>query len=977
MHCQLFRGVWYLPVALLLLLAPPAFGQAIRAQIAGTITDESGAALPGVSIVLTSPALQVPQIQRIADATGAYIFGDLPAGTYRLSYELPGFSTLVQEDVRLSTGFAARLDAVMKIGAVAETVTVTGQSPLIDLTNTRGGTIVSKELLQELPGNRNYQDVMIVVGGMQITGPPLTGSGGQRETGPNVAPKTYGTRLPTQTTYEGLPVDSNGIPNFSSFEEVDVKSYGNTAEAVNPSAIINMVVKSGGNQFHGRYADYAQGSKFQSNNIDDALRRQGLTAGDAIVWQNELAGDLGGRIVRDKLWFYYAAKDVRASRTVPGFVSGPGPDGRYLTGDEPIGYVRDGAPTQTFKVSYQPTQNHRFVSFWTRTPLFEWEQGATRFVPYETTIRHVEIDLAVKPLEWQWVVNSRTNFNVLYGGSGVNAVRKLQTGFESKTPTLDRETQLQTGASFSSLVGVRHARRPHQLVGRLDYFPLNRFLGVAHSIQTGFRYQRGGWLTDFPSLPFGDYRLIYDRVGGVSNRPAELSAQDRPTTGDTIYRTYAVYLSDSMRVSERVTLNMGLRWDRNENSVPPLFKPQGTFGASGNIPPVDAGTFTNVAPRFGVAYDLFGDGKTVVKSTYGLFKQEWAQYTYPIGLAFAYSKGVITTYNYRWTDPNGSGNYEPGEIDLNVNGPAFLSVAGATNNVVNPDLKVVATHEASASIEQGLGSNLSLRGLWVYKRVLNNTADANILRPFSVWNRAFTRRDPGPDGVLNTADDGNMVTFYDYDPAYRGAAFVANMRENADADHDDNYHNVELTLTKRQSQGWFANASFLATKYHAWFNPLEATPNEQIFPLNEVWELSGRVAAGVQAPLGINVSTLTQVYNGIPRRRTYEFRAVDPAGGPSLPSSSTITLPMEEYGAVRGRKRVMVNMAGSRRFRIFKGTFTADVQAFNLFNANVPWSTGGGTGDGAGVSDVSGPTYGFVTRIVNPRIIRFGVAYEF
>jgi len=846
------------------------------------------------------------------------------------------------------------------------------------VTTTRGGSIVSQTLLQQLPTNRNYQDIFVIVGGMQITGPPLTGSGGQRETGPNLAPKSYGLRMQTHNTFEGLVVQSNEIPNFASFEEVDVKSFGNTAEVASPVAAINMVVKSGGNDFHSRSAQYFQGSSLQSNNIDADLRRQGITAGDAIVWQNDLTTDIGGRIIRDKLWFYYALKDVRAARTVPGFVTGPGPDGRFLTGDEPIGKVLDGAPAQTIKISFQPTRNHRFVSFYSRTPLFEWQQGADRFNPLETTVRHQEIDWAMKPIEWQWVINNRMNFTMFTGASGLRAIRNLQSGYESQTPTLDRETQLRTGASFLSAVGLRHPRRHRQLIGRFDFFPERRLLG-SHAFQSGFRYQRGGFETNFPSLPYGDYQVIFDRVGGVSGRPVELAAQDRPTSGDTISDTYALYLSDSWRPSRRLTLNLGVRWDRNENSVPPISKAQGRFGLSGEIPRIDAGTFNNVAPRLGVAYDLFGNGNTVIKSTYNLFRQEWMQYAYHVGFAFDYNRGVVTLYNYRWNDPNGNRNYETGEVDLSLSGPAFISVAGATNRVPNLDLDVVRTHEVTGSIEQSLGRTLSLRGLYVHKRVQGNTADFNIGRPQEVYNRQFNRRDPGPDGALGTADDGGIVTFYDFDPAFRAASFVTVTRLNADSDHQDTYDNAEVSITKRQAGKWFGTASILATKYATWFNPVPQSPNDLLFPMNRIWEISGRIAAGYNAPYGINLSTLTQFYNGIPRLRTHQFRTADPAGGPSLPSSSIITLRMEEYGKLRGPNRVIVNMRGSRRFKTTKGTIGADIEAFNVFNSNVPWATGGGagTGDGAGIIDLSGPTYNFVTRIVNPRIIRFGITYEF
>ena len=372
---------------------------------------------------------------------------------------------------------------------------------------------VALHVCAKLPTNRNFQDMYIVVGGMQIAGPPLTGGGGQRETGANNTPKTYGQLLQTNSLFEGLVVQSNEIPNFASFDEVDVKSYGNTAEAANPSGSVSMIVKSGGNQFHGRYSEFGQNHRFQSNNIDDALRQQGLTVGDAMVWQHDFTGDIGGRVVRNKLWFYFAVKDVRGFRTVPGYVDGPGPDGVYLTGDEPIGQDEEGAPAQTFKISYQAAPNHKFVAFGSRTPLFEWGQSGSRFVPREATVRHQEHDYALKPIEWQWVVNNRINVNMLAGKSGYHAIRGLQHGSENFPSKLNRETGLTTGATFNAAIGTRTPARP-QVIGRIDYFPLNHFLG-SHGIQAGYRLQWGSFETDFPSQPYGNYQLISDRVGGV------------------------------------------------------------------------------------------------------------------------------------------------------------------------------------------------------------------------------------------------------------------------------------------------------------------------------------------------------------------------------------------------------------------------------------------------------------------------------
>ena len=160
-------------IALMLVASTAAFGQQVlRGSIAGTVKDDTGGTLPGVTVTVTSPALQVPQIIRISDERGAYLVPDLPAGTYRVTYELTGFGTLVREGIVLTTGFNARVDSTLKVATLAETVTVSGETPIVDVTSTRGGTTVSKGLIAAVPVNHTYQDVLLLVGGTNITSPP-------------------------------------------------------------------------------------------------------------------------------------------------------------------------------------------------------------------------------------------------------------------------------------------------------------------------------------------------------------------------------------------------------------------------------------------------------------------------------------------------------------------------------------------------------------------------------------------------------------------------------------------------------------------------------------------------------------------------------------------------------------------------------------------------------------------------------------
>jgi carboxypeptidase family protein len=971
--------------AVVLLLAPSTtlFGQQVlRGSVVGTIKDETGSTLPGVTVTVTSPALQVPQIVKISDERGEYQVPDLPAGTYRVTFELAGFGTLVREGIVLTTGFNARVDVQMKVATLAETVTVTGETPLVDVTSTRGGTTVSKDLIAAIPSGKNYQDTFLLVGGVAGVDPPLTG---EIRAGQGGSYKTYGASTGGTNIIEGVRMNPNEVPDFTAVEEVDVKTFGNTADVDVPGAAIQLVVKSGGNQFHGRYNDSAQNHRFQSNNVDAALGAQGIGTGDAILFYNDFGADLGGRIIRDKLWFYGAVRDLRNARTQTGYVQSPGPDGIYGTADDVPGKPPARHLSTTIKISYQPTPKNRFVGVWQYNPEYEYQARGDRFNPYESNAKEIQVSQEKKPIEWQGTLTNHLVVDLMWGFGGYNAQYWYLGGWApgSGVPArLNRATLLNIGPSFTNSAFRRSPTR-NQWSGSLNYLPAGSLLG-SHEIQTGYRIWRGSQVYQNPQDSarnggIGEYQLIYDNVATGKNvdifngspaQPVELDVRNVPVLGTSRQNEYAVYGQDTWRPTKRLTLNLGLRWERQRHYVPPQVKVQGTFGTAGSFRQVEAGAWNSFAPRSGVAFDLSGDGKTVLKGTYGWFNHDLGVN----GYAQAFNQNSPVVYAYRWSDPTQCNCYAPGTVNLDVNGPDFLSVTGATNNVVNPKLRLPHTHEMTSSVERELGKGLSVRGLFVYKRVIDDYATVNVLRPYGVYDQVFTRRDPGPDGVLGTADDGGLITIYDYNPAYRGAAFVQNMNVNADPGRHDSFKNLEVRLTKRQTGKWFANTSFLATKYHQWLVKVAQSPNDNVFAVNDTWELSYRLAAGYNAPYGINLSTLYEAYNGIPRQRTNVFRAADPAGGPAFPSSSTITMRMEPYGALTSPARNIVNLRAEKAFRFSGGRkVTMGVDAFNAFNANVPWAAGGGPG----ITDASGPTFGYVTRIVYPRVLRFSAGYEF
>src|SRR2546425_1438007 len=291
-------------LALVLTMAGTASAQNITSSsIDGVITDQSGGTLPGVTVTISSPALQVPQLVQTTDGQGHYRFIDLPRGTYQLRFEIQGFDPLVRPGLEVNAGFAARINVQMKVGSVQETVTVSGASPVVDLTTTRGGQNVSTDLISiALPGLKQMADVIAMTPGLHSTDgykPGAIGLNGRSRF------NTYGIdsgNTNVTVMVDGFKIIANSQPDFANSIETDVKTYGNSAEVKEAGALINVITKSGGNDYHGRYSDFYM--RQPASNITSDLTARGLTVGTSLQNYNDLFADLGGRIQRDKIWFY-------------------------------------------------------------------------------------------------------------------------------------------------------------------------------------------------------------------------------------------------------------------------------------------------------------------------------------------------------------------------------------------------------------------------------------------------------------------------------------------------------------------------------------------------------------------------------------------------------------------------------------------------------------------------------------------------
>jgi hypothetical protein len=953
----------------LILSAVPAWAQSAGSTIHGTVKDESGAAVPGVTVTISSPSLQVGQLTAVSEADGSYRVGELPAGVYRIAFELQGFKAYVLTDFRLAIGFVARVDATMAVGGLEESITVTGASPVVDMTSTTTSVNLTSDTIESIPVGRGLQQLFAMTPGVTTNRVDV----GDSWMGVRAAAENYGQAANVKVQIDGIDIadgTSSGVYMTSlTLEEAQIRTSGNDAEVSVPGVSMVAVIKSGSNQFHGTYMGSLEHPSLQGSNLSDELKAQNLSDTEPLKHLYDVSADLGGRIVRDKLWFYGAFVQQDKVSGIVGFAENPGPDGRYLTSDDVPGYVRTRLTHGSVKVSYQPTTTNRLIAAWQPTLKYQ-PQGLppepSRLRPLESTLDYRNPSSMYKG-EWQSTLSNRMVFNVVGGYGGYLAdYAPWRSNFagpvvKGNPPRLDRVTGLNLGANPKTNLEYRDK---WQVDSGLSMFPQRSF-GGQHELKVGttlyWRRNSVGWRVH----PSGDYTLIFDGPAA-----AEIDIRNSPTQPDSRANYYAAYVKDTWRVTDRVTVNLGVRVEQQKSFLPKQSKeasPQfPTLFPATSFDGLDVLTWNKVVPRFGLAWDVAD--RTIVKATYGRFVNGMDD-----GFANAYNTMANVTMKFRWRDLNGNGDYDAGEVNLNPNlglsqGGDFINVTGQSSARLNPELRSPMTDEATMGVEREVMQNLGIRALYVYKRVTDRYTTRNVARPRSAYNIPLTRRDPGPDGLLNTADDGGSVTIYDYDPRFAGAAFVQNEQQNTD--RDDSYHTIEFTATKRTSSGWGAMASFWAIKNHLWPNAalFDDDPNVDLNALDETWKWAGNFSGTYMAPLGIQLGAFYQTKVGILDQRTVIFRAADPDGGPSLRQLSTVTLKMEEKGAQKTDAIHVVNLRASKWFPFSNGQRVQfDVDLFNLFNSSSPITA----------NFQSGPTFGYATAVVPPRIARIGFRYTF
>jgi hypothetical protein len=938
--------------------AAPAFAQvsATTGSINGKVSDATGGVLPGVTVTITSPAMQGTRTA-VTDTGGDYRFPAIPPGEYRLTYELTGFGTVVREGVRVGLGFTATVNTDMKVASLQETVTVTGESPVVDVTATTTATSFGEARLAALPNARDFWTVLAAAPAMVLNRIDVGGSAAGTQTGYSA----YDTKTDQhRPMVEGI-VNTEGTGaagfyyDYGAIDEVAVETKGHTAEMPWPGVWSNFIAKSGGNEYHGKiYADY-QNKNVQSSNIPDSStflcpssRCGELQPSDLNRLESyyDLNGDVGGYIMKDKLWWYGSLRDQNIKVALPNF---------------PVKAFETGLRNITGKGTYAVSQNNKLTGYaqWGRK---SQPNRLDTFAVGATSARHSSADSTWQQLYWGHTykagyesVLSDNMFMEVRGGQ----FRYIWPNFRySEDPAYqDIGNQIVSGGNRD---GWFRTPSRNQVSGSLTYFKGG--MGGDHNFKVGgewfretFTDERGVGVNG--SVP-GDVLHILNN--GVA---AQVYLFATPSKSEQGLRTTGLYIQDSWRVNSRLTLNLGLRFDRYQNFLPPQEGPpvgkfnttQLTFPEIGNV-----NTFNMPVPRLGMVFDVTGRGRTVVKANY-------AQYAWNPGTALAENGNNNPADWYRqyaWTDRNGNRLYDAGEEGVIIN-----ERGGATSTAIDPNIKDTKTSEISAWLEHELVPGLALAGGYVYRHIDNFRVIANQNRPMDAFNVPITIRDPGPDGVLGSADDGPGFPGFNLSPT--ATPGVRNLVTNLPGDAE--YQTIEFSATKRQSGRWSLQGSFAVRfnedQENGYFgNNLRAlttpaNPNDLINTDGgrynfSVWNL--KVNGSYDAPYRIRITPALRFQQGQPFGRTYLAGA---AHGINYGSQRILAEPIDSQ---RQDDIAILDVRVEKTFTMAARRLGLFFDVYNLTNSdaaqNINW--GGGS------------TYRLPVSIIGPTIMRFGAKFD-
>ena len=648
--------------ALACLLAWPTTARA-QSAFAGVVRDTTGAVLPGVTVEAASDVL-IEKVRSVTtDANGAYRIENLRPGIYSITFALPGFSNVKKDQIELPSNFTSTINADLKVGTVEETVTVSGESPVVDVQTNVKAQVLSRELLDAVPTAHTIQSIGALVVGVSLTAPDVGGSQAMQQTYFTV----HGLgAAQTSVLIDGMIV--NGLQgdgaiqsylNEGANQEMVYQTGGGNVDAPTGGVRINIVPKEGGNRFSGSLFEGYESSKngfFQANNLTPRLAAGGVKTVDKIGTYNDTDLTQGGPIKKDKIWFFGSARFFTVNKPIANTLVSDGTKAGIarcqaaLAGRGgslcPQGIDPQHQYSYLGRLTWQVSPRNKFSGYYDKVnkdrgnAMNPGDDQTTASVLWNSPL------YTTNSLKWQSTVSSKLLVEGGYSGNIERYNNLYQPGLEKPYGSPEWYATARHQDTGAGLQWVVPGAQLGQYPDRYNAQASASYVTGTHSIKVGFQDSWG--VFNHTARANADLYQNYVQVAGVET-PQTVTVLATPTRwSERLNANLGIYAQDIWTMN-RLTITYGGRWEHVVERVEGRPAQQGRFA---NIPAFEdkqMPTWNSFSPRTGIVYDVFGNGKTALKFGFNKFM---AAATTTLASLYNPADGTGITMSLPWTDKN-------------------------------------------------------------------------------------------------------------------------------------------------------------------------------------------------------------------------------------------------------------------------------------------------------------------------------------
>ena len=966
-----------------------------QASIAGVVRDTSGAVLPGVTVEASSPALIEKVRTAVTDSGGQYRIVDLRPGDYAVTFTVAGFSAVRREGLVLQGTMTATIDAELRVGALEESITVTGATPLVDVQSVQQQRVLGRETIDALPSGRTTLNVAVLIPGMQLS---TTFSGEAQDVGGNTGEvqqtlTIHGSRGgDMRRMVDGLSMQSQGTSvsafaaNAGMVQEVVVDSAAGSAEQSAGGVRMNIIPREGGNTFSGSFFVGYAGEGLQAENIDQKLRDRRIVSSNEVKSNWEVNPAFGGPLMRDRLWFFASGRVAEVNNYIAGAVRNANAGNAASFAYAPDTSFRGSRDTRwravNGRLTWQAAQKHKvslFVDLQDRCSCVDsraltspeasanFEFPAKRLVtaaytaPLTSRIL-VEGAWAHKPEDWGYFQPDGGN-----DSSALIGIQDQATGVFYRGPR----------PMFMTSMRFRAELMDDSWRGAVSY------VTGAHAIKVGYQDHVGRVRNNF-NLP------VAGNLSYTFNGPAPVQITIRaPYTSETHVHDGGIYAQDRWTI-DRLTLNLGLRYDFYRTNYPTQTLGPSVYTPSRNVTfdGDDIASFDDLTPKLGVAYDLFGTGRTAVKASLSKYVAQFT-YTGTYGDSANPANRTVQSVNRAWNDANA--NLQP---DCDLLNPLLNGECGQISNLnfgnpipsttYDPDIvsgwgKREYNWEGSVSVQHELRENVSAE-VGYFRRWYGNLLVTDNRLVTAADFQPFTVAAPS-DPRLPNAGGQTITGLYDVTPTLFGRAdnlltFAKNY-----GDYLENWHGVDVNVNARLTGGVMVQGGFSTGRRLTDFCEVRAvlpewTVANVVGPLNPYCRVEEPFLTQVKAlgtytvpRVDVQLAATFQSIPGPVVGANVVFPSGVIAGSLGRPLAGNVPTavvnvipPATEYGDRLNQLDLRIGkilpLAGAR--------VALNVDLFNAFNSNAVLT-----------ENASFALFRQPLNVLNPRLIKFSASLDF